>query len=119
MHYICISSYYRDHTHRLVRADPLRNLSSGYLTQSPTRHTLVDLSRFPLIVDLGPIPMANINDGNNENLERGSNQGEYAPQHRTMRDYMNLQRQTPTSVIVFPAHQATLNIKPGMISALP
>ena len=119
VHCIWMSSYYRNHTHRLVRADPLRNLPLGYLTQSPTWHTPVDLPRFPLSVDIEPIPMANMNDINNENLERGSNQGEEAPQHRTMRDYMNPQRQTPTSAIVLPEHQATLNIKPGMLAALP
>ena len=114
-----MSSYYRDHTHRLVRADPLRNLPLGYLTPSPTRHISVDIPRFPSLVDVEPVSMADMNDIDNENLERGSNQGEEVPRHRTMRDYMNPQRQTPTSAIVLPAHQATLNIKPGMLAALP
>ena len=68
VHYIYMSSYFRDHTRRLVRIDPLRNLPPGYLTPSLTRLSPIDLPRFPLVVDLGPIPMANINDGNNENL---------------------------------------------------
>ena len=129
-----MSYFFRDHTHRLVRVDPLRNLPPGYLTPSPTRRNPIELPNFPLVVDLGPIPMENLNNhpienlnnqpehipgnGNNGN-EGGSNMGEADVQIRTMRDYMNPLRQTPTSAIVIPAHHATLNVKPGMLQALP
>ncbi|XP_057487288.1 uncharacterized protein LOC130773354 [Actinidia eriantha] len=123
-----MSNFFRDHTHRLVRVDPLRNLPPGSLTPSPTRRNPIDLPDFPLVVDLGPIPMENLNNlpgnGNNEGngnngQERESNVGEADVQLRTMREYMNPLRQTPTSAIVIPAHQATLNVKPGMLQALP
>lgn len=129
-----MSYFFRDHTHRLVRVDPLRNLPPGYLTPSPTRRNPIELPNFPLVVDLGPIPMENLNNHPMENLnnqpehlpgngnngnEGGSNMGEADVQIRTMRDYMNPLRQTPTSAIVIPAHHATLNVKPGMLQALP
>ena len=129
-----MSSYFRDHTNRLVRVDPLRNLPLGYLTPSPTRSSSVDLSQFPL-VDIRPIPMdqhdqvghvlggaQHVQDGVNRDVvdqERESNAGEVEAQIRTMRDYMNPTRQTPTSAIVLPAHHTTLNLKPGMLQALP
>ena len=134
VHCIYMSNFFRDHTHRLVRVDPLRNLPPGSLTPSPTRRNPIDLPDFPLVVDLGPIPMENLNNlprhlpgnGNNGNNrgnrnnehERASNVGEADAQLRTMREYMNPLRQTPTSAIVIPAHQATLNLKPGMLQAL-
>ena len=46
-----------------------------------------------------------------ENQERTNNAGEIEVQIRTMRDYMNPIRQTPTSTIVLPAHHTTLNLK--------
>ena len=49
-------SYFMNHTNRLVRIDPLRNLSLGYLTPSPTRSSSVDLPRFSM-VNIEPISM--------------------------------------------------------------
>ena len=118
--------FLRDHTQRLVRIDPLRNLPPGSLTPLPPRRTPTNLPHFPLVVDLGPIPMANLNDlpgpppeNENNGNEGGSNIGEVEAQIRTMRDYMNPLRQIPTSAIVIPAHHATLNLKPGMLQAMP
>ena len=100
-----MSSYFRDHTNCLVRIDPLRNLSLGYLIPSPTRSSPIDLPRFPL-VDIEPIPMDqheqdplghvlggahNGQHGVNrevEDHERVSNAGEVEVQIPTMRDYM-------------------------------
>ena len=117
VHCIYMSNFFRDHTHRLVRVDPLRNLPPGSLTPSPTRRNPIDLPDFPLVVDLGPIPMENLNNlprhlpGNGNNRgnrnnghERASNVGEADAQLRTMKEYMNPLRQTPTSAIVIPAH---------------
>ena len=51
-----MSSYFRDHTNRLVRVDPLRNLPLGYLTPSPTRSSPIDIPRFSEI-NIEPIHM--------------------------------------------------------------
>ena len=84
--------FLRDHTQRLVRIDPLRNLPPGSLTPLPPRRTPTNLPHFPLVVDLGPIPMANLNDlpgpppeNENNGNEGGSNIGEVEAQIRTMR----------------------------------
>ena len=50
--------------------------------------------------------------------ERESNTRKVEAQTRTMRDYMNPIRQTPTSVIVLPTHHTILNLKSGMLQAL-
>ena len=117
VHCIYMSNFFRDHTHRLVRVDPLRNLPPGSLTPSPTRRNPIDLPDFPLVVDLGSISMEKLNNllghllGNGNNGENGnngheraSNVGEADAQLRTMREYMNPLRQTPTSAIVIPSH---------------
>ena len=54
-----------------------------------------------------------------EEQERFSNVGEVKAQIRTVRDYMNPIQKTPTSTIVLPAHHITLNLKPGILQALP
>ena len=54
-----------------------------------------------------------------ENHERANNVGEVEDQIRTMRDYMNPIRKTPTSAIVFSTHHTTLNLKTKMLQALP
>ena len=51
-----MSLYFRDHTNRLVRVDPLRNLPLGYLTPSPTRSTPIELHHF-LVVNIESILM--------------------------------------------------------------
>ncbi|GFZ02203.1 hypothetical protein Acr_15g0008110 [Actinidia rufa] len=54
-----------------------------------------------------------------EDRDHMSNAGEVEAQTRTMRDYMNPARQTPISAIVLPAHHTTLNLRSGMLQALP
>ena len=54
-----------------------------------------------------------------EDHEKASNAGKVEVQMRTMRDYMNPIRKMPISAIVLPAHHTTLNLKPGMLQALP
>ncbi|GFS34255.1 hypothetical protein Acr_00g0032950 [Actinidia rufa] len=54
-----------------------------------------------------------------EDRDHMSNAGEVEAQTRTMRDYMNPTRQTPISAIVLPAHHTTLNLRSGMLQALP
>ena len=106
MHCICISLYFRDHTNRLVRVDPLRNLPLGYLTPSPISSNPIDLCQFPL-VDIESIPMDQhkqdplghviggahhrqyVVDRVIKDHERTSNAREVEAQIRTMRDYMN------------------------------
>ena len=51
--------------------------------------------------------------------ERTSNDGEVEAQIHIMRDYMNPIRQTLTSAILLPTHHTTLNLKLGMLQALP
>ena len=131
-----MSSYFRDHTNRLVRVNPLHNLPLGYLTPSPIKSSPIDLPRFSEI-NIEPISMDHheqdpikhgLGGAQNEqhgfdrvveDHEHASNAGEVEAQTRTMRDYMNSARQTPISAIVLPAHHTTLNLKPGMLQALP
>ena len=54
-----------------------------------------------------------------EDHEMKSNAGEVEAQIRTMRDYMNPTWKTPISPIVLLAHHTTLNLKLGMLQALP
>ena len=54
-----------------------------------------------------------------EDQEKASNAKEVESQICTMRDYMNPIRQTPTSAIILPVHHTTLNLKLGMLQALP
>ncbi|GFZ05261.1 hypothetical protein Acr_17g0008330 [Actinidia rufa] len=54
-----------------------------------------------------------------EDRDHASNAGEIEAQTRTMREYMNPARQTPISAIVLPAHHTTLNLRSGMLQALP
>ena len=116
--------------------DPLHNLLLGYLTPSPTLFSLVDLPQFPL-VDIKPIPMDHHEQGplghvlggaqngqhrvdrGVDDYDRASNAGEVEAQLLTMRNYMNPTWQMPILAIVLPVHHITLNLKPGMLQALP
>ena len=49
-------SYFRDHTNRLVRVDPLRNFPLRYLTPSSIRSSPIELPQFPM-VNIEPILM--------------------------------------------------------------
>ena len=54
-----------------------------------------------------------------EDHESASNAGKVEPQTRTMRDYVNPTKQIPISSIVLLAHHTMLNLKSGMLQALP
>ena len=110
-----MSSYFRDHTNHLIRFEPLRNLLIEYLTPSPIHSCPVDLPQFSL-VDIQPTPMEQHEQDTPRHVPVNAHNGQHELWGHV---YMNPIRQTPISAIVLPAHHTTLNLKPGMLQALP
>ena len=71
-----MSSYFRDHTNRLVQIKPLRNLSIGYLTPSPIRSRRVDLPQF-FLIDIRPIPMEQHEQVPPRHIPTGTHNGQH------------------------------------------